>query len=1148
MRYAGDFHIHSHFSRATSKRLIPENLDLWGRMKGLSVIGTGDFTHPGWSSELREKLVPAEEGLFTLKDEYRLSGDTEVSGTFPYAPASRFLLTAEISSIYKYDGKVRKVHNVVCVPDFAAVERIQEKIERLGGNIRSDGRPILGLDSRDLLELCLEADENIFFVPAHIWTPWFSVLGSKSGFDSIEECFRDLSGHIFAVETGLSSDPPMNWMCSFLDGYTLISNSDAHSPDKLGREACLFDTGLSYTEIIRAFKEGASAGFRGTVEFFPQEGKYHFDGHRKCKISWDPLETLQHDGRCPVCGRPVTVGVLNRVAQLADRKDVTERPNRDPFYSLIPLKELLAELEGVGSASKRVYERYVACLNRLGSELDILLYRDPEEIARLEGERLAAAVERMRRRQVHVTAGYDGEYGSVHVWAGDDPPPIEREGSETPSLLFTDSADTKSSSPGTTESSRSGEKSEGEYSVQPRSLALVEFDLAGYQEQKRVRVAVGGEETAEVPSLQLSDSPDREDNGVRVDVTGRVDSQHGADLSREASQRASRESKGLNAEQQEAVDFTGGPSLILAGPGTGKTRTVVEKIRSLVQAGTEPGAVVGVTFANKAAGELRERLAAAGMPTESGGAGDLPGSDGGFLSRKGKVKIFTFHSLGLGILKSYLALFGWTGGFFIIDDDEKNSLLAAEGITSAGERKELIEHISRIKSGVLPVPEQDASDFRRFRGYQEMLQRRNCFDYDDLVYLPLRLFQKRPEIPEKLRRHMRHLVIDEYQDINPVQYALVRSLAEGLEICAVGDPDQSIYGFRGASPEFIERFSTDFPDARIFSLSRSYRCPDTVLKASGQVLGRTDSSLSGQRPGVKIAILKTPSAAFEAEQIARDIEIRTGGVGFFSFDSDVTESTDSGGAAFSDIAVLCRTSMQMAPLEKAFRDHRIPFRTIRTATLFEKEPYRSFLNFVRILLRKDREAEFPLAEVKNIDRAQMERLSLPAKRQETIALFVSLYFHEPEDSADKMEREISLYWKDREYAATFVEHARLGSGIDRYDARMQTVSLMTIHAAKGLEFDVVYIPGCEDSLIPCTISGEDKTDEEEERRLLYVAMTRAKRNLTLSCARTRVIFGKTRTQEESPFLLSIEKDLVSRREAEAGHKQKKVESQLSLFE
>ena len=417
MKFTADFHIHSHYSIATSKQLIPEYLDYWAKLKGISVIGTGDFTHPGWIKELKEKLEPAEQGLFKLKKEYLLNlPNFKNLASFQGKPV-RFLLTSEISSIYKKKGKVRKVHNVIFSPDFESVEKIQQSLVKIGGNITSDGRPILGLDSKNLLEICLEASEDIFFVPAHIWTPWFSVLGDKFGFDTIEECFEDLTDHIIAVETGLSSNPPMNWICSFLDKFTLISNSDAHSPEKLGRNANRFDTELSCKAITKAMKEGNPKEFLGTIDLFPQEGKYHYDGHRKCGICWHPLETLKNEKVCSVCGKKVTVGVMNRVAQLFDREEY--RKNLIPFKSIIPLKEIISEIEGVGPNSKKVNKIYFNLLQNLGSELDILLDLPLNKIKDFDSI-YAEAIRRMRNNEIYIKEGFDGEFGKIKVFQDKD--------------------------------------------------------------------------------------------------------------------------------------------------------------------------------------------------------------------------------------------------------------------------------------------------------------------------------------------------------------------------------------------------------------------------------------------------------------------------------------------------------------------------------------------------------------------------------------------------------------------------------------------------------------------------------------------------------------------------------------------------------
>ncbi|HAR64203.1 MAG TPA: DNA helicase UvrD [Candidatus Margulisbacteria bacterium] len=412
MKFIADFHIHSHYSLATSKKLIPEYLDYWAKLKGIQVMGTGDCVHPGWLRELKEKLATDGNGLYQLKKEYQLSpANTPDCITMP--GTVHFLPTTEISNIYKKNGKVRKVHNLCVFPDFASVEKFQVRLEKIG-NIRSDGRPILGLDSRDLLEILLESSSNAFLIPAHIWTPWFSVLGSKSGFDTIEECYGDLTPHIFALETGLSSDPAMNWTCSFLDTFRLVSNSDAHSPEKLGREANIFDTELSYQAIYDALKY--NRGFLGTIEFFPQEGKYHYDGHRNCNICWDPLETIKHADLCPVCLKPVTKGVLYRVAELADRNDITTAPCKKDFYSITSLPDIIAELENKKTTTKRVREKYFEVLKNIGPDFHTLLFAQESQIRESGGELLAESIMRMRRGQIYIEEGFDGEFGRITMF------------------------------------------------------------------------------------------------------------------------------------------------------------------------------------------------------------------------------------------------------------------------------------------------------------------------------------------------------------------------------------------------------------------------------------------------------------------------------------------------------------------------------------------------------------------------------------------------------------------------------------------------------------------------------------------------------------------------------------------------------------
>ena len=399
--YIADLHIHSRYSRATSRECTPEYLDMWARRKGIDLLGTGDFTHPAWRSELEEKLTPAEEGLYQLKEELQLK-DYILGKTSP-----RFVISGEISSIYKKNGRVRKVHNVILLPGLADAKRLSEKLETIG-NIHSDGRPILGLDSRDLLEITLEICPRAIFVPAHIWTPHFSMFGAFSGFDTIEECFEDLTPHIHAIETGLSSDPPMNWRLSALDHLQMISNSDAHSPGKLGREANLLDIEMSYDGLYEAIQRGK--GLAGTIEFFPEEGKYHFDGHRKCHLCLSPREAEKYGGECPVCHKKLTLGVSHRIQQLADREEGYKRADGRPFESLVPLPEVIAASTGYSAASMKVQKKYEDMVKSLGPEFDILRLISPEDIKRKAGYFVAEGIWRLRQVKVQRFPGFDGEY------------------------------------------------------------------------------------------------------------------------------------------------------------------------------------------------------------------------------------------------------------------------------------------------------------------------------------------------------------------------------------------------------------------------------------------------------------------------------------------------------------------------------------------------------------------------------------------------------------------------------------------------------------------------------------------------------------------------------------------------------------------
>lgn len=408
MRFIADLHIHSKYSRATSKDMSPEAIWRWAQIKGIEVVGTGDFTHPGWLKELSEKLEPTGDGLLRLKKEYE---SNDVPGSCRSEVS--FILSAEISSIYRKNDRTRKVHSLLLVPDFSDAAKISLALSRIG-NLNADGRPILGLDALELLKIVMNLSPSAIFIPAHAWTPHFSVFGAVSGFDSLEECFEDYTSHIYAIETGLSSDPPMNWRLSALDHITLVSNSDAHSPAKMGREANIFDTGMSFGDIMSALK--TKQVFLGTIEFFPEEGKYHYDGHRACGVSLSPEETIGHGFLCPKCRKRVTVGVLHRAEKLADRPPGYKPEGAPLFHSLIPLAEVIAETMGVGVSSKTVDMEYRRLIQGLGNEFSVLMDAPIADIQRVSTQLVGEAIERMRSGNIHVVPGYDGEYGKVKIF------------------------------------------------------------------------------------------------------------------------------------------------------------------------------------------------------------------------------------------------------------------------------------------------------------------------------------------------------------------------------------------------------------------------------------------------------------------------------------------------------------------------------------------------------------------------------------------------------------------------------------------------------------------------------------------------------------------------------------------------------------
>jgi uncharacterized protein (TIGR00375 family) len=1065
VRFYADLHVHSKYSRATSRDADLEHLALWARRKGITVVGTGDFTHPAWWEEIRTKLLPAEPGLFRLRPEI----EREVARQLPpscHGPV-RFLLEVEISTIYKKGERTRKIHHLLYAASLETAGRIRERLGAIG-NISSDGRPILGLDSRHLLEITLQSGPDAYLIPAHVWTPWFAVLGSKSGFDSVEECYGDLAPHIFAVETGLSSDPPMNWRVSSLDRFTLVSNSDAHSPPMLGREACSFDTDLDYFAIRRALETGE--GYGGTVEFFPEEGKYHLDGHRACNVRLEPPETRRLEGRCPACGKPLTVGVMHRVEELADRSEEAPTEGRqarvDPYRCLVPLPEMLGEIHGVGSKSKTVEQSVAQLVAKLGPELDILERLPLEEVARAGSPLFLEALTRLRAGNVRRDAGYDGEYGVIRLF---DPEEI-RERSVV-AMLF-GPAKKSTPIPATVETPRG----------EPRGASPRRQDL-----QADVNGLRGDEANGET----VPGAPDR--LGIGVGKSSAGDAPRGTPWG--VSTVAGSVLANLDPDQRAAAEIVDGPLLIVAGPGTGKTRTLTHRIAYLVaERGVAPENCLAVTFSRRAAAEMEERLAAL-----------LPES-------AGRVLVATFHGLGLTMLREQAGV-----EFRVATPVERTEIARQLFNLSPSKAERLLEEIGRVRcrravDPGLEIPPELAG---RTAVYEQALDRRGLVDFDDLLLRPLMLLRERPDLAAAYRARFQWISIDEYQDVDPLQYALIRLLAPpDANLCAIGDPDQSIYGFRGADVRFFLRFREDWPGARVVHLSRNYRSSRTVVEAAMNAIRPAslvpDRRLVAVREGAgeRIVIQAAASERAEAELVVHTVERLLGGTSAFSFDSGrVGAGETEDGLSFDDVAILYRTDAQAPPLIEALGRAGIPFQKRSHRPLAEQSGVRVLLPILQEQAEGSVEARLERAVLNSsLDLAAADRTALLA--------------------AAELLRPLAL--RSGNDLDAFLAEAALGEEVDTWDPRAERVSLLTLHAAKGLEWAVVFLVGCEDGLLPLTWPGAE-ADLAEERRLFFVGITRAQSRLFLFHSRKRTIRGETREARPSPFLADLEEALLERR-------------------
>ncbi len=1105
-----DLHVHSRFSRMTSKRLTLANLAAWSRLKGMSVLATGDFTHPLWRQELRENLIRDDHSdLYRLRTMPKIENEAPgylLSDTFGEAPL--FMLQAEISSIYKRDGVTRKVHNLVYMPSLESAEMLCRKLEAIG-NLKSDGRPILGLDSQKLLELVLDTDPEGVMIPAHIWTPWFSLFGSKSGFDSLEACFGDLSQHIFALETGLSSNPNMNRCWSALDRLTMISNSDAHSGENIGREATLFYGTPSYCGIFTAIRQAGqpqnaqdTCRYQGTVEFFPEEGKYHLDGHRACGVVFEPTESRKHQNRCPVCGKPLTIGVLHRVLELADREHPQHKTPYNTF-SHIPLPELLAELLGVSVKTATVRKKHTEILDMFGSEADILRSVATSELA-AHWDLLGESIRRMREGLVHTQGGFDGEYGRVRVFSDEERRELgldnKRRGRKQASLIATD----KPKTPSTTQTTH----------TDTTKTALLRGNAVApsseNQHDKTTPVIVQAEST--LVHTTTPNQPIRQTEAEQTPPT--------AALLQNPTTHSTNE---WTEAQYHTLQAGPHPVLVIAGPGAGKTHTLIGRVATLLEQGVAARQIVAITFTRRAAAELRERLATRCATNIS------------------NVQADTLHALALTF---WPASPDGTMPAVMSEEIARTLFIKNNTVTAfnAAQLRNLFETIALHRERLTPLPDDLLPLYER---YQAAKNKRNLVDYTDLLEQWLLRLQaghnpprqngilpitqtETPHLAEPLVSPWVHVLVDEIQDLSPLQLALIQALLpeSGNGFFGIGDPDQAIYAFRGAQANIVNRLEALWPTTELLHLNHSFRSGAALLRSASELLGDTTQcgSLTAARSlDTHLKLFTAPDAEHEARWIADEV-IKLLGTGSHTEQDTHHDESLMGTCSPSDVAVLVRFK-GLIPLVRTHLERRgVP------VSAPETEPFWNEPRVALLLGLAGRRFKKPLA----IAAPNPSTIADVIWEQGPLALLRCLENTPPFDPLLKDTaafQQLASLWKKEGSWTALLEWLQVRQELDLVRENAEYVRIMTIHAAKGLEFKAVFLPALEDGILPFAGAQalqentaallQDTTILDEERRLLYVGLTRAAEAVYLSHATSRMIFGKECRLAPSRFLQTI---------------------------